>query len=300
MKILITNDDGYDAYGIRMLTEAAREFGDVTVVAPRRQSSAASHHVTFHRPMEIEHAAEPLVPGTDLYILDGTPADCVRASFLGALPFCPDAVLSGMNCGANTGYDIQYSATIGAGMEGLLYNVPVICFSELQPGRVPAAQACGGSSDGPAAPSDHPAEPDELADDTSDQPAADLAEDPAADPEYLADPHATAREYMPRLIQELLFRRTAPDHSLWNVNFPACSPAACQGVLYGRRLSQQALFDDHYLPGGKRICALVAAGTKAEITLSTMKQTYAEPGSDMRAIFDNYVSVGTVRNTALI
>ena len=95
------------------------------------QCSAMSHHITLRRDIGFSEADFP-VEGVKAYAFDGTPADCIRASFLGFIPESerPDMVFSGINEGSNCGFDIQYSATVGAAMEALLYKVPVICFSQ--------------------------------------------------------------------------------------------------------------------------------------------------------------------------
>ena len=111
--ILITNDDGIEAGGIVRLAEAAAEFGEVWVVAPARQMSAASHSITLHSPLDIYPHSFP-VPGVRAFSCSGTPGDCVRTGSLSILPRRPDVVLSGINYGYNVASDIQYSGTVGA------------------------------------------------------------------------------------------------------------------------------------------------------------------------------------------
>ena len=112
-RILITNDDGIGADGIRKLAEIARRFGEVTVVAPDAQRSAASHHCIFSKPLILkEYDFGP--DGIRAYTLDGTPADCVRVGIFAAMDRKPDIVLSGINHGYNISSDIQYSGTVGA------------------------------------------------------------------------------------------------------------------------------------------------------------------------------------------
>ena len=131
MRILVTNDDGIRSPYLAMLAEAAKTLGKVTVIAPMEQCSAMSHRITLYRPMEMQREDFP-VDGVEAYRFDATPADCVRTSFHGlfAPGEEPQLVLSGINDGANCGYDILYSATVGAAMEAVLYNVPAICFSQ--------------------------------------------------------------------------------------------------------------------------------------------------------------------------
>ena len=114
--ILITNDDGIEAGGIVRLAKAAAEFGEVWVVAPARQMSAASHSITLHSPLDIYPHSFP-VPGVRAFSCSGTPGDCVRTGSLSILPRRPDVVLSGINYGYNVASDIQYSATAGAAFE---------------------------------------------------------------------------------------------------------------------------------------------------------------------------------------
>ena len=139
MKILVTNDDGIRAPGIAFLAEAAARLGSVLVIAPKEQQSAMSHRITLDRSMRLERCSTFSLKGVEAYSLDGTPADCVRAAFLGAFDEKPDLVLSGINEGANCGFDIQYSATVGAAMEALLYGVPALCFSQE---RGPVGEVC--------------------------------------------------------------------------------------------------------------------------------------------------------------
>ena len=127
-RILITNDDGIGADGIRKLAEIARRFGEVTVVAPDAQRSAASHHCIFSRPLILtEYDFGP--DGIRAYTLDGTPADCVRVGIFAAMDREPDIVLSGINHGYNISSDIQYSGTVGAALEAAFLGVHAIAVS---------------------------------------------------------------------------------------------------------------------------------------------------------------------------
>lgn len=128
MNILITNDDGIHAEGIAVLAEAARAFGRVYVAAPASQCSAMSHRITITRAMAVEAVDFP-IPVAGAWSVDGTPADCVRAALDVILPEKPDVVLSGVNHGFNVGYEIMYSGTVGAAMEGLMNGIPAIAVS---------------------------------------------------------------------------------------------------------------------------------------------------------------------------
>lgn len=111
MKILITNDDGIEALGIRLLTAWAKKLGEVTVVAPEVEQSGKSHGIELVHPIEIKQV--DYMEGVRAFSVDSTPADCVRFGILG-LQEQYDLVLSGINRGANLGKDIVYSGTVGA------------------------------------------------------------------------------------------------------------------------------------------------------------------------------------------
>ena len=127
-QILVTNDDGIGADGLRKLVEIACRLGDVTVVAPDAQRSAASHHCIFNRKLLLR-ACDFGLAGAKAYTLDGTPADCVRVGIFAAAETRPDVVLSGINHGYNISSDIQYSGTVGAALEAAFLGVPAIAVS---------------------------------------------------------------------------------------------------------------------------------------------------------------------------
>ena len=139
MKILVSNDDGYLATGINVLTAALEEVADVVVVAPDRNRSAASNSLTLKVPLRVSEVAP------DRYKVDGTPSDCVHLALTGFLDFVPDLVVSGINHGANLGDDVIYSGTVAAAMEGRFLGLPTIAVSlvgnELQHFETAAAVA---------------------------------------------------------------------------------------------------------------------------------------------------------------
>jgi len=123
MRILISNDDGYQAPGIRCLAGALGEVADITVVAPDRDRSGASNSLTLDSPMRA-------TPSDDGSIrVDGTPTDCVHLAITGLLEAEPDMVVSGINAGGNLGDDILYSGTVAAAMEGRFLGLPAIAVS---------------------------------------------------------------------------------------------------------------------------------------------------------------------------
>ena len=123
MRILVTNDDGYLAPGIRLLARAAEALGEVHVVAPDREQSATSHSLTMHHPLRVREAGE----GT--HVVDGTPTDCVVLALGELMGGRPDMVLSGVNHGSNLGDDVLYSGTVAAAMEATLLGVPAVAVS---------------------------------------------------------------------------------------------------------------------------------------------------------------------------
>ena len=129
MHILLTNDDGVHAPGILKLAAALSRRHTVTVVAPDRERSAASHSLTLDRPLTVREVTREEVPGLTLYAVNGTPVDCVRIG-LGPLSGTPfDLVVAGINNGANLGTDISYSGTVHAALEGAVCGVPAVAFS---------------------------------------------------------------------------------------------------------------------------------------------------------------------------
>src|SRR5437588_5746257 len=123
-RILVTNDDGIYSEGIRKLAQALRPLGDITIVAPDREQSAASHALTLNRPLRL------LQLESNEWIVDGTPTDCVNLAVLKLMKDDrPDIVVSGINFGPNLGDDVTYSGTISAAFEGALLNIPSIALS---------------------------------------------------------------------------------------------------------------------------------------------------------------------------
>ncbi len=126
MKILLTNDDGIEAEGLKYLVDWAKTIGEVTVFAPKLQQSAKSHSIEIHNTYEVKKV--DLFEGVEAYSVDSTPADCVRVALLG-MKMNADLVVSGINCGPNLGGDIHYSGTVGACFEAALNGVRAIAFS---------------------------------------------------------------------------------------------------------------------------------------------------------------------------
>jgi 5'-nucleotidase len=128
MHALITNDDGYEAAGLNALIEAAKHFGRVTLVAPKVEQSAKSHTLTLRGGIPVQEVSDSRVD--DCFIVDGTPADCVRLGLGGLCREPVDFVLSGINHGANIGVDYYYSGTVAAAREAAFYNIRAMAFSQ--------------------------------------------------------------------------------------------------------------------------------------------------------------------------
>lgn len=126
MRILLTNDDGINAPGLRCLIEIASKFSDdIWVVAPEVEQSGAGHSLSLRRPLRIETIAPTQ------FCINGTPTDCVLLALKEIMQDNPpDLLFSGVNRGANIGKDITYSGTIAAAMEGALFSIPSIALSQ--------------------------------------------------------------------------------------------------------------------------------------------------------------------------
>lgn len=127
MRILLTNDDGIEAIGLRYLAAWARHLGEVTVVAPKVEQSGASHGIVLRRAFEVRPSTALADLGLEAWYVDSTPADCVRYAFdkLGTF----DLVISGINHGFNIGHDISYSATCAAAFEAVFGGAKALAIS---------------------------------------------------------------------------------------------------------------------------------------------------------------------------
>jgi len=127
LKILVSNDDGIDSYGIHILATALKEMGDVTVVAPRTEQSAAGHSITMKIPLRVtEYFKDSEFFG---YAVEGTPADCIKMGIKNIMKSPPDIVVSGINNGSNAAINIIYSGTVSAAREAAIMDVPAIAVS---------------------------------------------------------------------------------------------------------------------------------------------------------------------------
>lgn len=132
MRILIANDDGYLAPGLSALVQAMQGLGEIRVIAPEQNASGTSNALTLNRPLSVFQAQAQDQRG--FLVVNGTPSDCVHVALTGVLDQRPDLVLSGINQGANMGDDTLYSGTVAAAMEGYLFGIPAIAFSQVEKG----------------------------------------------------------------------------------------------------------------------------------------------------------------------
>ena len=123
MRILISNDDGYEAKGIKQLAKSLSEIAEVIVVAPNKNKSAASSSLTLGKPLK------PIQIDKNIYAIDATPSDCVHLALCGFIKESIDLVVTGINFGANLGDDVIYSGTVAGAIEGRFLGLPSIAIS---------------------------------------------------------------------------------------------------------------------------------------------------------------------------
>lgn len=129
--LLVTNDDGVEAPGIRALEDALSGLGEVWTVAPEREQSATSHSLTLHKPLRMREL------GPRRFAVSGTPTDAVLLAVRVVLPRRPTLVVSGINAGPNLADDVSYSGTVSAALEAALLNLPAVAVSRLGPPAAP-------------------------------------------------------------------------------------------------------------------------------------------------------------------
>ncbi|HXZ25262.1 MAG TPA: 5'/3'-nucleotidase SurE [Nitrospiria bacterium] len=135
-KILVTNDDGVHSPGLHKLAAALKSLGDVVVVAPDRERSAASHALTLHKPLRVDEVKRRV------YCINGTPSDCVNLGVMRLTGGRPALIASGVNQGENLGDDVTYSGTVSAAIEGTLLGIPSMAISLVGGGKKGLDAAC--------------------------------------------------------------------------------------------------------------------------------------------------------------
>lgn len=130
MRILVSNDDGIDAPGLKALAEVLAEQHEVYVVAPYKERSAMGHALTLHKPLRIDPVPVGTFKGVkEAFSVEGTPTDCIKIAISSIFSFTPDLIVSGINHGPNMGHDILYSGTVSVAIEGCMYGIKSIAFS---------------------------------------------------------------------------------------------------------------------------------------------------------------------------
>ena len=123
MKILLSNDDGYQAEGLATLAVSLKDMAELVIVAPETNQSGASHSLTLDMPLRVHKTP------SGIYFVSGTPTDCVHVAITGLLDDKPDMVIAGINHGANLGDDVLYSGTVAAAVEGRFLGLPALAVS---------------------------------------------------------------------------------------------------------------------------------------------------------------------------
>ena len=123
MKILLSNDDGYQAEGLATLALSLKDMAELVIVAPETNQSGASHSLTLDMPLRVHESP------SGMYFVSGTPTDCVHVAITGLLNEKPDMVIAGINHGANLGDDVLYSGTVAAAVEGRFLGLPALAVS---------------------------------------------------------------------------------------------------------------------------------------------------------------------------
>jgi len=256
MRLLISNDDGIFAMGIRVLANTLAAAGhEVMVVCPDRERSATGHGLTLHKPIRAEVIESIFHPSVTAWACSGTPSDCVKLAIGALCDPLPDFVLSGINHGANLGTDILYSGTVSAAMEGVIEgDIPSIALSLA---NYPQAAATI-----PAA-----------------APTATLPFQPAA-------------HFALSLVQYLQ-RHPLPEALLLNVNIPALPAEKIAGVTIARQCKRRYrnLFEKRLDPRGKTYYWLAGEIIEEQEMPSQQAETLAHLPIDVRAIAQHFITL---------
>jgi 5'-nucleotidase len=128
VRILLTNDDGIYAPGLKALRKELLKLGEVCIVAPATEQSAVGHSITLLTPLLVQEVLDEneQIMG---WAVEGRPADCVKLALLELLPWCPDLVISGLNSGSNAGINVLYSGTVAAAIEGAFFHCTSVAVS---------------------------------------------------------------------------------------------------------------------------------------------------------------------------
>ncbi|MEE3420924.1 MAG: 5'/3'-nucleotidase SurE [Lachnospiraceae bacterium] len=261
MHLLLTNDDGISAPGLELLARESRKMARVTVVAPMQQMSATSQGITLRNSLIVKKEAYP-IPDVTAYSVSGTPADCVKVALTALFAQNPpDYVFSGINNGLNAGYDVAYSGTCAAAFEALMLGVPAAAWSlEKRETRLTG----------------------------------------------------TTEAYLYPLMEEVL--QNPLTDSIWNINFPNLPLDQCKGILRHRQPAPcQMIRDGFGLAPGRPTDdpwdSTPATGALANLSEGDQVELWnigswtprpdAPDTSDLAAVLDGFISIGTVHSPVL-
>ncbi len=294
MRILIVNDDGIRSPGLVNLARQAKELGEVWVVAPASQCSAMSHRITVFGSVRVEPEPDFPVEGVKAYSISGTPADCVKTALSYVMKEKPDVVFSGINNGYNVGVDILYSGTIGAAMESLVQGIPAIAFSNQMNGdqRVSERYLL-------------PIARDLLAREISGREIWNV-NFPGGDPDQvkgiLEDRVPSKKSYYETIYTP------AGEGALPGEPLPGAADAAADdprtaagpaGAMEKRNGIQGEETQNAAQTAKEPGAAKAGYVPAADLMLSSIVAADAEDGTDMKALFDGYISIGKVKNAVL-
>ncbi|WP_448563244.1 5'/3'-nucleotidase SurE [Trichothermofontia sp.] len=256
MRLLISNDDGIFAMGIRVLANTLAVAGhEVMVVCPDRERSATGHGLTLHKPLRAEKIESIFHPSVTAWACSGTPSDCVKLAIGALCDPLPDFVLSGINHGANLGTDILYSGTVSAAMEGVIEgDIPSIALS--------------------LANYSHPEPPIATAEQTT------------------IDPFQPAAYFALSLVH-FLQQHPLPEAMLLNVNVPAVPADKIAGVTIARQCKRRYrnLFEKRLDPRGKTYYWLAGEIIEEQEMTSQQVPTLANLPVDVWAIANHYITL---------
>lgn len=261
MRILVTNDDGIRAPGIERLARMATLLGDVSLIAPASQCSAMSQKLTIMSSLRARRVPDyPVRDVREAYLVEGTPADCVKCGLVALMEEKPDIIFSGINAGYNSGFDIAYSGTVGAAMESTMAGIPAIAFST-----------------------------DYL---DVDYAVVDMYMLSVAR-RLLDYTFGTELSKDDELLNKL-GDKFAPSHhrlahnEIWNVNFPTCAPDRIKGILYDRKIAPHSFYENEYH-------CMYRDDKDVFFRITPYKVEETVPDTDIAAIKDDYISISRVK-----
>jgi len=254
MRILITNDDGVYAEGIQRLAARLRALGEVFIVAPDRPRSAMGHAITLHKPLRLHRVHLP--DGTIAYATNGTPTDCVTLGAHAVMNHRVDLVVSGINAGPNLGWDLTYSGTVAAAIEGAVHGIDAFAISLAAEEVLPLAR-----------------------ENTESEAHAEPRNEPPASPTLHYETAAEAAYQIAQVLQ----RHHLPAHTFLNVNVPNLPPNQIKGfqvTTLGKRQYADRI-EQRIDPAGRPYYWLSGS----------LIEERDQPGTDVYAVAHGYIAI---------